>query len=239
MNIVISQPMFFPWVGLFEQIKLSNCYVHYDDAQYSKGSFTNRVQMWDGKKTSWMSVPVIHTNIHVAINEVEIDYKKNWQHKHLQRLKQSYVKSPFKTDMMDVIESVYAANHNSIADLSIASIEAVCRYFNIGDPSHFIRSSQLGITGKSSARVINIVKKLNGTDYITGHGARQYLDHELFESEGIAVDYMDYKMKPYPQLGSDFTPYVSILDLIANCGTKGKENLCSGTKNWKEFLNEY
>lgn len=239
MNVVISQPMLFPWVGLFEQIKLANRFVHYDDAQFSKGSFTNRVQMWDGNKTSWMSVPVIHTHVKTAINEIEIDYKKNWQHKHLERLKQSYAKAPFKTDMLEVVQSVYASNHQNIASLSIASIEATCRYFNLVEPGFFIRASQLGIVGKSSKRVINIVKHLGGTSYITGHGAKQYLDHELFEAEGILVDYMDYRMKPYQQLGDDFTPYISILDLIANCGTKGKEAISSGTKNWKEFLNEY
>ena len=44
-TVVISQPMFFPWVGMFEQIALADVYVHYDDVQFSKGSFTNRVQL--------------------------------------------------------------------------------------------------------------------------------------------------------------------------------------------------
>ena len=45
-KIVISQPMLFPWIGIFEQIKLSDVYVHYDDAQLPQGrSFINRVQI--------------------------------------------------------------------------------------------------------------------------------------------------------------------------------------------------
>jgi hypothetical protein len=40
-TVVISQPMFFPWVGMLEQLKLADTYVHYDDVQFEKGSFSN------------------------------------------------------------------------------------------------------------------------------------------------------------------------------------------------------
>ena len=45
MKVVISQSMFFPWVGFLEQLKLADVYVFYDDVQFSKGSFTNRVRV--------------------------------------------------------------------------------------------------------------------------------------------------------------------------------------------------
>ena len=44
-TVVVSQPMLFPWVGLFEQIRLADVFVHYDDVAFSKGSFFNRVQI--------------------------------------------------------------------------------------------------------------------------------------------------------------------------------------------------
>lgn len=45
MKVVISQSMFFPGWVLLEQLKLADLYVFYDDVQFSKGSFTNRVQV--------------------------------------------------------------------------------------------------------------------------------------------------------------------------------------------------
>jgi hypothetical protein len=47
---------------------------------------------------------------------------------------------------------------------------------------------------------------------------------------------MDYRLDPYPQLHGDFTPYVSALDLIANCGVSGRDRIRSGTLYWKEFV---
>ncbi len=49
---------------------------------------------------------------------------------------------------------------------------------------------------------------------------------------------MDYRKTPYPQLHGEFTPYVSILDLIANTGGESGDYINSGTIYWKEFLQD-
>ena len=49
------------------------------------------------------------------------------------------------------------------------------------------------------------------------------------------VKYMEYKLTKYRQLHGEFTPYVSILDLIANCGKTGKNVICSDAKYYKEL----
>ena len=51
--------MFFPWVGLFEQIRLANVFVHYDDVQLPQGrSFTTRVQLKAPTGVHWLTMPV-------------------------------------------------------------------------------------------------------------------------------------------------------------------------------------
>ena len=59
MRVVISQSMYFPWVGMLEQIRLADVFIHYDDVQFSKGSFSNRVQVKQPDGTSaWMTIPL-------------------------------------------------------------------------------------------------------------------------------------------------------------------------------------
>ena len=87
--------------------------------------------------------------------------------------------------------------------------------------------------GSSAQRVCDIVQVLEGTDYITGHGARNYLDHAAFERSAISVRYMDYRCVSYEQGHGEFTPYVTALDLVANCGRDGarfiqSEARCTG-----------
>ena len=76
-----------------------------------------------------------------------------------------------------------------------------------------IDATSLNIGGSSSERVLEIVKAVNGSCYISGHGALNYLDHDLFEQAGIKVAYMDYMLTEYPQNYGKFNPYVSGLDL--------------------------
>ena len=57
-TVVITQPMLFPWPGFFEQLMLADTYIYLDDAQFSKGSFTNRIQLLRGAERCWMTIPL-------------------------------------------------------------------------------------------------------------------------------------------------------------------------------------
>ena len=235
-SVVISQPMFFPWVGMIEQIRLCDVFVHYDDVQFSKGSFFNRVQIKTPNGISWLTVPLKDVKLGQNINETLIDSTPNWRRKHLDLLKQSYAKAPFKTEMLELVSSVYDRGHLDLAQFSADSIETVCRYFGLDQGREFLWSSQLDVPGESTDRVLAIVQQLGGQTYVTGHGARHYFGHELAESLGIAVEYIDYRKTPYPQLHGEFSPFVSVLDLIANVGRDGLKFIHSTTLPWRTFL---
>lgn len=235
-TVVISQPMFFPWVGLFEQIRLADVYVHYDDAQFSKGGFSNRVQLKTSHGSRWLTVPLQDLHLGQAINEVRLQAKQRWQPAHLALLEQAYRRAPHRDAMLALVKDVYALDAKSLSDIATRSIHAVCHYFGLEMGRRFLRSSDLGIPGAGSRRVLDVVKSVGGDTYITGHGARHYLDHEMFEDAGVQVRYMSYLKTPYPQLHGDFTPFVSILDLVANVGADGLNVIDSPSVHWKEFL---
>lgn len=237
-RVVISQPFFFPWVGMFEQIRLADVYVHYDDVQFSKGHFANRVQYKTAAGSAWLTVPLKDLHLGQHIKDVQYDDKKEWRARHLAQLAQAYDKAPYREDMLTLVREVYAQPARGVCDVSVASIAAVCRYFGFAEPERFLFSSEMGVPGSSTQRVLETVEAVGGDVYITGHGARNYLDHELFERRGVRVEYIDYQKVPYPQLHGDFTPYVSVLDLIANCGREGGRSICSPTKYWRDFLAE-
>jgi WbqC-like protein family len=234
-TVVISQPMFFPWVGMFEQMRLADAYVHLDDAQYSKGSFTNRVQIKTSHGPLWLTVPLKDVSLGALIMEAPLDDRRDWRKTHLSTLSQAYARSPFKNEMLDLVQQVYAQPAGTICDLAIASMTAIHGYFRFPKPTETCFSSRLNIPGRSSTRVLDLVRALGGSVYVTGHGARQYLDHEHFERAGVSVEYLDYQKTPYPQLHGDFTPFVSALDLIANCGRDGVKIFASPAISWRTF----
>lgn len=235
-KVVILQPMYFPWRGVFEQIKLADVFVYYDDVQFPTGrTFINRVQLKTPDGFVWITIPVVRKGAaYLKINETETKELTDWREDHKRKFKHNYGKTPHCKDALALLEEVLNLSTNNLAEIAINSLEVCCKF--LGLQKTFVRSSVLGIDGGGTDRLIRIVRYLNGDIYITGHGAKNYLDYNLFESSNIRVEFMNYKNISYPQLWSGFNPYVSILDLIANTGRNASKYIHSKTLYWKDFL---
>ena len=128
------------------------------------------------------------------------------------------------------------AGCENLCDLLISGGEAQASHMGISPPS-ILRSSQMNIGGSSSERVLKLVKAVNGTEYVTGHGARNYLDHDMFNRNGISVSYMRYDLLPWQQAYEDFTPFVTGLDLIASQTPEyTKTHLRPISVDWRDFV---
>jgi hypothetical protein len=231
-TVVISQPMLFPWVGLFEQLRLADVLVIYDDVQFSKGGFMNRVQIKTRHGMRWMTVPV-QGPFGQRINQVRTG-TDDWRGQHQRALAEAYAEAPHRDEMLAMVSDCYASTTDALEPILVDGMQRVLAHFDL--QVEMVRSSSMGIGGSGSQRVLDIVAHLGGDTYVTGHGARHYLRHGDFEEQGIQVEYLAYKKRPYPQLHGTFTPYVSVLDLVANRGPQGRDLLCSGTVPWREFL---
>lgn len=231
--------MFFPWVGLFEQIRQADVYVHYGDVQFSKGGFSNRVQVKTPQGIRWLTVPLEGRALGQSIEETRINRRIDWRSQHLGMLRGAYARAPYFREMLQLVDAVYSRSWRSIGELSRASIEILCGYFGLDAGCRFVDVRDLGIAGASSRRVRDIVAALGGRRYVTGWGASSYLDHGLFEDAAIRVEYMEYQKLPYPQLHGEFTPYVSALDLAANAGREGRNYIRSGTSYWKSWMEQH
>lgn len=237
-RVVISQSMLFPWVGMLEQIRLADVYVYYDDVQFSKGSFVNRVQIKAPEGMKWMTVPLPALRLGQRIDEVEVPPCSQWRDQHLSLLRRSLSATPYLEDVIGLVERVYAVDYTDIGQLSRASLMALVDYFDLGMGKRFVDIAGLGVPGSSSDRVLEVVQAVGGTEYVTGHGARRYLDHERFEESSVQVRYMNYQRSAYPQKHGEFVPFVSALDLVANCGRAGARHINSETIDWRDFSNE-
>lgn len=234
--VVVSQPMYFPWIGLLEQIRICDAFVYYDDVQFARGFF-NRVQIKTGQGIRWLTVPLLDWRRGQLINEVRIDNSQDWRRSHRDQLRQAYASAPFLRDLLALVDDVFSNDFEIIGDLARASTDALISYFPaIGEGKKFSTSSSMGIAGASSQRLIDICSALTAKTYLTGHGARHYLDHEGFESQGIAVEYIDYGLDEYTQSHGEFTPYVSSLDLVAHCGPNGLKHIRGKPIPWRSFI---
>ena len=71
---VISQSMYFPWIGLFDQIRLADEFIFYDDVQLTRG-FYNRVQVAQANGTKFITVPLAKKKQKQLIQDTKISQK--------------------------------------------------------------------------------------------------------------------------------------------------------------------
>lgn len=226
--------MYFPWCGLLNQIMFSDFFVHYDDVQFARGFF-NRVQVKTMHGMKWLTVPLIKKHRDQKINECVIDYSNDWRKKHRDILRNTYFKAPYVKNMLELFDSVVSKKHTNLNELSKHSILALVSAFGIAIPQ-YIDSSDLEIKGKSSQRLFDITKALNGDIYISGHGGLNYIDQSLFSSGNVALKTLKYKFLPWEQPYGTFTPYVSGLECFAYLGESAKDYLKSSLLDWEEAL---
>ncbi len=236
-TVVISQPMYFPWLGLFEQLRTADVFIHYDDVQLARG-FYNRVQVKTPQGTSMITVPLKNKHRDSKINECRISYESDWVSQHRAVLSSSYRKTPFLSDAIAIFDEVTGRRPELLSELGIGSIMSIADYLGLTHETTFLTSSDLGIAGSSSQRLLDISIAQNAQVYLTGHGALNYLDHELFESRDVEVRYIKYRFAEYPQVFGEFTPYVTALDAIAHLGRSAVDVFESSTLNWRNAVEQ-
>lgn len=229
MRIVILQPGYLPWLGFFDQMYQSDTFIIYDDVQYDKHGWRNRNRIKAAQGIQWLSVPVLTKGQEKPANrEIKIDNTKNWRKKHLMSINQNYSKTPYFKDCYYDIEKIILEKTNFLFELNMRLIYYFIEKLNIKRKILF--SSALSIAGEGTQRLIDISHYLKADEYLTGDSAKNYIDERLFVENNIKLIYHNYQHPIYNQRNGDFTPYLSIIDLLFNHGQNSLKILTKETK---------
>lgn len=232
--VVISQPMYFPWIGFLSQLSMASTIIWLDDVQFSKGSFTNRVQIKNSNNINWLTCNLKGKGTNQLINQIELS-NFDTVSKQRNQLNHCFKSSLYQYDALNAFDKTWE-KHSNLSNTIIKSTRALCNSIGIKLPTQYL-SSTLNIAGRGSERVKRLVQKVGGDVYLTGHGAAKYLDHYSFESAKIAVHYMRYENYYWQQLGDQFTPFITGLDLVANVDKKKRiKHLVQQSDDWRKLI---
>ena len=227
MRVGVIQSSFIPWRGYFDLIASVDVFVFHDDIQYTKADWRNRNKIKTPTGAEWITVPVSYKNIAQLICETPIDFTTSWSKKHLRIFESHYRQAAYYDVAAEQLADIDNKQHVTISQLNIHLIRRICDCLEIKTP--MLLSTDLCLRGSKTERLIEMLKKLKGTTYLSGPSAEAYLDKELFRQNGIRLEYKSYDYAPYPQLWGDFIGEVTVLDLIANCGPNSKGYIRSRT----------
>lgn len=226
MIISIMQSGYLPYCGFFDLIHRCDLFVIYDDVQYDKGSWRNRNRILGPNGFVWLTVPVlVKGRTGQLLGDTEINNTVEWRRKHLRTIEQYYSRAPHFEDYRDFFNDLYGRPWSLLVDVNEALIDFFRRQLGITCP--LIKSSTLQSQGQKTERIIKICKELGATTYISSNGAKPYLQEHLFAESNLELQYQDYSPRPYPQLHPGFEPYLSVLDLLFNCGPQSRDYFAS------------
>lgn len=223
MILSVHQPQYIPWLGYFDKIDKSDCFVFLDQVQYKPREYQNRNRIRTKNGWLWLTVPVISKDLgRQKICDVKINNDTNWQKKHWESLKSCYNKAPFFKEYYHFFGSVYSVKWEKLIELNIHIIKYFLHELKI--KTSLYHESEIGTSSKATDRIIEICKKLKADTYLSGIGGKAYLEEVKFFQAGIQLVYQEYNHLPYHQLytqGLDqFLPNMSAIDLLFNEGGK-------------------
>jgi hypothetical protein len=217
-TLVVIQSNYIPWKGYFDLINLADECILLDDVQFTKNDWRNRNRIKTPRGLIWLTIPVkVKGHLSRTIRQTEVA-DPGWQRRHWKSIAYNYARAAYFPRYAQQIEALYAQpSSRSLSSINRCFIQGICELLGIRTP--LFDSDRYATSDDRNARLIDLCRQSQATDYLTGPAARAYLDEAAFEQHGIHVRYMDYSGYPeYPQLGGPFEHGVSILDLILNVG---------------------
>ena len=221
MKVAILQSNYIPWKGVFDMINQVDTFIFFEDVDYTKRDWRTRNNVKTANGDVWLTVPVKKMPRGTKIFEIEILNDGKWHKKHLSTIKMAYSKTPFFKEYEWILDEIYLNNTwTKLSDFNMFVTKLLAKVLNIN--AVFMNSAEMDTSGTKDDKLLEICQKVGATHYLSGPAANDYIDDDKFKNANITLEYMDYSYPEYPQLHGDFNHYVSVLDLLFNCGHNAK-----------------
>ena len=214
MRLAIMQPYFFPYLGYFQLLHAVDRFVYYDDVAFIKQGWINRNRMLVQGRPAFFTVPLEDASSFRPIRETRISPRAVWRKKMLRSFQVSYGRAPFFASTFSMLQRVLEQDHEDIASLSRASVEAVCDHLDL-QARRVPSAAAYGNEELTAAdRLLDICRREGATTYVNVAGGRALYEADAFQQRGIALRFLSSRPFDYPQLGAPFVPWLSILDVL-------------------------
>lgn len=221
MRVAIHQPHFFPWMGYMDKMAKADVFVILDAVQLEDRSPMLRNKMIDYHGDSrYISVHANKSHYRdKPCREIQLDYADDWNISTLKFLSLNYKRAAFFEEIFPSIEELLRPHYRYLIELQMLSVSLFRGWLQIGTP--MIMQSELDYdqNARKSQLMLALTQSAGGNCYLSGQGARKYMEDSLFQSAGIELQYQQFTQPIYEQCNSQsFVPGLSLLDMFLNCG---------------------
>jgi hypothetical protein len=230
-TVVIHQPDFLPYLGFFHRLLNADEFVVLDTAQFVDGtsqSWMHRDKIKTPQGEKWLSLSIKKAPRNTAISEIQLSDTVDWRAANLNLLRANYRMAPHFREIFPYLEQLYAFKCESMMHFNLKSIELLSTLFDTRIPQIF--AGTLNVRGAKNELLVDILRRVGASHYLSGVGARAYLDPAPFNDACIEVVWQCFTHPVYPQLHGKFIANLSSIDLLFNCGIEKSREILKGSK---------
>lgn len=230
-TVVIHQPDFAPYLGFFHRFLHADLFIALDHVQFvtnTSRSWTHRDKIKTISGEKWLTLGVKKPPLGTPINLVEFVADDKWVDGNLALLHENYRKAPAYSDVIKLIKGLYQSRPLRMVDFNLHWLEVLAGLLDVSIP--VVLSSTLAPQGQKNELLIDLLNKVEATHYLSGNGARAYMEPEKFTAANIQLIWQTFEHPVYPQQFGSFLPNLSILDALFNCGIEGVRDLLRSCK---------
>ncbi len=195
-----------------------------DTAQFIRGSsLNNRNLIKTSQGIQMLTVPVKRKGKGLQRFD-EVIVIPGWKRNHLMALQVNYAKAPHFKEVFPMLEQVLQ-DTGYLIDTNKAFIRLVYDLLGLKTKLVFLSALPQYADLRKNELIAAICRHFSADCYLSGIGGKIYNQPEIFEKQGIKLEYLDYQPITYPQLWGSFIPNLSIVDMLFNCGAEGTRRL--------------
>jgi hypothetical protein len=224
-TVAILQSNYVPWKGYFDLIRAVDEFILYDDMQYTRRDWRNRNRFKSPAGVRWLTVPVHVKGRYLQRIDETLVSDQDWASKHWSTLCTWYGRAPFFERYRPLLEETYLGmTEPRLSGINRCFLELLMELLGIATPITW--STEYAASGDKTERLLSLCQAAGATCYLSGPAAREYLQEDLFQAQGIEVRWMNYEGYPeYAQMFPPFDHHVSVLDLLFNVGDEAPRYL--------------
>lgn len=173
MIIAAHQPNFLPNLAYFAKIAACDLFVIITNLQFEKHEGWQRRHKIKGPNGDiWLTVPVLGSQ-NQKIADVMINNQVDWRKKHKRTIEMVYAKSK-AAEFIPKLVALYEKDWKKLVDLNVAGIFLLKEILDIKTPVVVDEK----VSGAKHELLINVCKKYGANTYLSGVGAKDYLDRQ-------------------------------------------------------------
>jgi len=220
MRVAITQPTYWARTHVWNRVFASDVYIWLDSVKFSRSAtkWEDRtiVEAPDGRPVV-LRLPLRGSRLALWS---QAGVQPDWR-RHVLTIRHCYAKRPHWDTVAQAVEAVYASEATTISEVCLRTFQTGLEL--LGPAAKVIRSSDLDVHSTKGDLVLDLVKEVGGTSYISGGPGLSYLPLERFRREGVEVEVQDWQA-PVSRRG---LANPSILDLLANAGPAAARQILS------------